>query len=127
MLVAVSQWKSRETDPLVCGLGSHDNDFEKNMQTIEWKTRISVQVDAELKIGELVVNLKLKGTIVTPRLAPGLKIMTDAKAFVSNCAKFPASSKLKVIASVGLDHRLVLLQGRSRWRLHLVTTTIVSS
>lgn len=32
--------------------------------------------------------------------------------FVSNGAKFPASSKLKVIASVGLDHRLVLLQGK---------------
>lgn len=97
------------------------------MRTIEWKARISVQPDAELKIGELVVNLKLKGTIVTPARPPGLKTMTDAKPFVSNSAKFPASSKLKVIASVGLDHRLVLLQGRSRWQLHLVTTMMVSS
>ena len=38
------------------------------MRTIEWKTGISVQPNAELKIGELVANLKLKGTIVTPRL-----------------------------------------------------------
>lgn len=36
---------------------------------IEWETRISAQPDAELKIGELVDNLKLKGQLSPPKLA----------------------------------------------------------
>jgi len=55
-----------------------------------------VQPDAELKIGELVVNLKLKGTIVIPRLPPRLDDNDRCQALsFSNCAKFPASSKLE--------------------------------